>query len=165
MADGDTKPEAGGAQPSGALASGDGKTRLVARLSADYLLRSLKLIGELAEGELLTGLVNLALVQANVGHLDPTGGAYDSLESVPPDQVRRPVSVLALSASLGLPYETTRRHVAKMVETGECLRVKGGVVVPAAAVADPRRSEMLEQNLINLKRLYRNLRAAGVSLD
>jgi hypothetical protein len=141
------------------------KTRLVARLTADYLLRSLKMIGELAEGELLTGLVNLALVQANVGHLDPAGSAFDSLDSIPPDEVRRPVSVLSISASLGLPYETTRRHVAKMVETGQCLRVKGGVVSPTAAVADPRRSEMLEQNLINLKRLYRNLRNAGVPLD
>lgn len=141
------------------------KTRLVARLTADYLLRSLKMIGELAQGELLTGLVNLALVQANVGHLDPAGSAFDSLDSIPPDEVRRPVSVLSISASLGLPYETTRRHVAKMVETGQCLRVKGGVVAPTAAVADPRRSEMLEQNLVNLKRLYRNLRNAGVPLD
>ncbi len=141
------------------------KIRLVARLSADYMLRSLKMIGDLAEGELLTGLVNLALVQANVGHLDPTGSPFDGLDSVPPDEVRRPVSVLALSASLGLPYETTRRHVAKMVATGQCLRVKGGVIAPTAAVDDPRRAEMLEQNLINLKRLYRNLRAAGVALD
>ncbi|HZZ70547.1 MAG TPA: hypothetical protein VFE18_20450 [Phenylobacterium sp.] len=137
----------------------------MARLTADYLLRSLKMIGELAQGELLTGLVNLALVQANVGHLDPAGSAFDSLDSIPPDEVRRPVSVLSISASLGLPYETTRRHVAKMVATGQCLRVKGGVVAPTAAVADPRRSEMLGQNLVNLKRLYRNLRNAGVTLD
>lgn len=141
------------------------KIRLVARLSADYMLRSLKMIGELAQGELLTGLVNLALVQANVGHLDPTGSKFDSLDAIPPDEMRRPVSVLALSASLGLPYETTRRHVAKMVETGQCLRVKGGVIAPTAAVDDPRRTEMLEQNLINLRRLYRNLKAAGVALD
>jgi len=141
------------------------KIRLVARLSADYMLRSLKLIGELAQGELLTGLVNLALVQANVGHLDRMESGFNSLESIPPDEVRRPVSVLSLSASLGLPYETTRRHVAKMVATGQCLRVKGGVIAPTAAVDDPRRAEVLEQNLINLKRLYRNLKAAGVALD
>ncbi|MGZ6018041.1 MAG: hypothetical protein ACXWKO_05170 [Phenylobacterium sp.] len=141
------------------------KIRLVARLSADYMLRSLKMIGELANGELLTGLVNLALVQANVSHLDRAGSGFDSREMIPPDEVRRPVSVLALSASLGLPYETTRRHVAKMVATGQCLRVKGGVISPAAAVGDPRRAEMLEQNLVNLRRLYRNLRNAGVALD
>jgi len=123
------------------------------------------MIGELAQGELLTGLVNLALVQANVGHLDRAGSGFDSVDSIPPDEVRRPVSVLSLSASLGLPYETTRRHVAKMVETGQCLRVKGGVVAPTAAVADPRRTEMLAQNLVNLKRLYRNLKSAGVALE
>ncbi|THD61879.1 hypothetical protein [Phenylobacterium sp.] len=141
------------------------KSRLAARISADYLLRSLKMIGELANGELLTGLVNLALVQANVSHLDRVSSGFDSLDSPPPDEVRRPVSILALSANLGLPYETTRRHVAKMVETGQCVRVKGGVIAPTAAVADPRRSEMLEVNLTNLRRLYRNLRAAGISLD
>ena len=141
------------------------KIRLVARHSADYMLRSLKMIGELAEGELLTGLVNLALVQANVGHLDRMSAGFNSFDAIPPDEVRRPVSVLALSASLGLPYETTRCHVAKMVETGQCLRVKGGVIAPTAAVDDPRRTEVLEQNLINLKRLYRNLKAAGVALD
>jgi hypothetical protein len=114
----------------------------------------------------LTGLVNLALVQANVAHLDRAGSGFASLDSVPPDEVRRPVSVLALSASMGLPYETTRRHVAKMVKTGQCQRVKGGVIVPAAVVEeDTRRSEMLEQNMINLRRLYRNLRNAGVPLD
>ena len=147
-------------------AGSEDKTRLAARLSADYMLRSLKMIGELAQGELLTGLVNLALVQANVAHLDRASAGFTGLDSVPPDELRRPVSVLALSASIGLPYETTRRHVAKMVKTGQCLRVKGGVIVPAAVVEeDARRSEMLEQNMINLRRLYRNLRNAGVPLD
>ena len=68
------------------------KMRLVARLSADYMLRSLKMIGDLAHGELLTGLVNLALVQANVGHLDRMGSGFPPppnirLDSIPPDEV------------------------------------------------------------------------------
>jgi hypothetical protein len=141
------------------------KTRLAARLSADYLLRSLKMIGELADGELITGLVNMALVQANVSHLDRVASGFDGIDTPPPDEVRRPVSILALSANLGLPYETTRRHVAKMVASGQCVRVKGGIVAPTAVVADPRRSGMLEANLMNLRRLFRNLRAAGIKLD
>lgn len=155
------------AEPDDAAASPqrEDKSRLVARLSADYLLRSLKMIGELSNGELLTGLVNLALVQANVAHLDRVSSGYDSIEKAPPDEMRRPVSVLALSAMLGLPYETTRRHVAKMLKTGECVRAKGGVVVPTAIVENPRRSEMLEANLVNLRRLVRGLRSAGVDMD
>jgi hypothetical protein len=141
------------------------KSRLAARLSADYLLRSLKIVGELAEGELMTGLVNLALVQANVAHLDRVSSGYDAVDRPPPDEVRRPVSVLALSSSLGLPYETTRRHVAKMLANGQCVRRKGGVVVPAAVVDDPQRMRMLEANLVNLRRLFRGLRNAGVELD
>jgi hypothetical protein len=93
-------------------------------------LRSLKMIGELAGGELLTGLVSLARVQANVAHLDRLAGGFAGIDTAPPDELRRPVSVLALSSSLGLPYETIRRHVAKMVAAGQCVRVKGGVVAP-----------------------------------
>jgi hypothetical protein len=141
------------------------KTRLASRLAADYLLRSLKMIGDLAEGELVTGLVNLALVQANVSHLDRVASGFDGVDTPPPDEVRRPVSILSLSASLGLPYETTRRHVAKMVATGQCVRVKGGVVVPTAVIGEARRTEMLEVNLMNLRRLFRDLRNAGVILD
>ncbi|WP_372786659.1 hypothetical protein [Phenylobacterium sp.] len=141
------------------------KSRLVARLAADYLLRSLTMIGELSHGELLTGLVNLALVQANVAHLDRVSSGFDAIDKPPPDEVRRPVSVLSLSASLGLPYETTRRHVARMLATGQCVRVKGGIVVPTAIVEDARRSKMLEANLVNLRRLVRALRSAGVDMD
>lgn len=141
------------------------KSRLVARLCADYLLRSLKIVGELANGELLTGLVNLALVQANVAHLDRVSSGYDGIDKAPPDEMRRPVSVLALSAMLGLPYETTRRHVAKMLKTGQCVRAKGGIVVPTAVVEDPRRTEMLEVNVMNLRRLVRGLRSAGVDME
>jgi len=143
----------------------DDKSRLAARLSADYMLRSLKMISELANGELLTGLVNLAMAQANVAHLDRVSSGFDAIGKAPPDELRRPVSVLALSSSLGLPYETTRRHVAKMIATGQCVRAKGGVVVPTAVVQDARRNAMLEVNLVNLKRLVRALRSAGVDLD
>lgn len=141
------------------------KSRLVARLSADYLLRSLKMIGELSHGELLTGLVNLAIVQANVAHLDRVSSGFDAIDKAPPDEARRPVSVLALSSMLGLPYETTRRHVAKMLATGQCVRAKGGIMVPTAIVEDRRRSEMLEANLVNLRRLVRGLRSAGIDLE
>ena len=141
------------------------KARLAARLAADYLLRSVRMISELSGGDLLTGLVSLALVQANVAHLDREANDFNRIDTVPPDEVRRPISVLALSASLGLPYETTRRHVAKMVAAGLCVRVKGGVMIPTAIVEDRGRSGMLEANLLNLRRLVRSLRNAGINFD
>jgi hypothetical protein len=144
------------------------KSRVAGRLASDYLLRSLKMLGELADGDLLTGLVSLAIVQANVSHVDHAlgeTGAFDGLATIPPDVVRRPVSVLAVADSLGLPYETTRRHVTKLIKSGQVVRTKGGVVAPTSVLKDPRRQAMLDANIPNLRRLFRNLKAASVVLD
>lgn len=146
--------------------SGD-KARVASRLGADYLLRSLQTLAELADGELLTAVISLAIVQANIGYIDRGGAgrSFDSSHTVPPDEIRRPVSVLSLSQSLGLPYETTRRYVAKMVASGMCVRVKGGIITPAAVLDTPEHRERLRRNLANLRRLFRDLKAAGVDLD
>jgi hypothetical protein len=114
---------------------------------------------------MVTAAVSLAITQANVAHLiGKEGEAYADLDNVPPDSVRRPVSVLALSASLGLPYETTRRHVEILIRAGQCVRVKGGVITPADVVNQPLNREMLKTNLTNLRRLFRGLKAAGIDL-
>lgn len=144
-------------------AAGDG-ARAAVRLGSDYLLRSLQMLGELFDGQVLTALISLAIVQANTTHLEGSG-AYRDLEDLPPDHVRRPVSVLAIANSLGLPYETTRRHIEKMIQSGQATRVDGGVIVPRAALDSPRHRERLQANLVNLRRLVRGLAAAGLNLD
>jgi hypothetical protein len=145
----------------------DDKARVATRVGSDYVLRSIVLLSEMVDGELLSGLVWVAIVQANIGHIDRLGVGRDfqDHQSPPPDSVRRPVSVLALSAGLRLPYETTRRHVSKLVASGLCARVRGGVIVPAAVLSTDKHAELLDRNLINLRRLSRDLKAAGVRLD
>ncbi len=142
--------------------------RAAVRFGADYLLRSLHMLGELSDGELLTGLISMAIVQANIAHLTQAkdqAGAFPDVERVPPDEMRRPVSIMALANGLGLPYETTRRHVEKMVARGQCVRLKGGVVVPTAALDSDRHRAFVTANLANLRRLFRELRRAGVRLE
>src|SRR5512146_3033182 len=109
-------PEDLSAENSDASPSATDKARVASRIGADYLLRSMKMLGEMTDGDLLAALISLAIVQANVAHIDrgEAGRVFDSTQTIPPDELRRPVSVLSLSASLGLPYETTRRHVARM---------------------------------------------------
>ena len=143
------------------------RARVATRASADYVLRSMQLLGEMVSGEFLTGLIWLAIVQANIGHIDQAGQGrrFQDGQSPPPDELRRPVSVLALSASLGLPYETMRRHVAKLVASELCVRVKGGVLVPSGVLSSAKHGELMDRNLINLRRLSRGLMAAGVKLD
>ena len=142
--------------------------RIATRLSVDYVLRSVRLISEHAGGDLMTGLVLRAVVAANAGYLDhdpKTFGLYASIDDPPPDEVRRPVSVLAVAGSLGLPYETVRRYVTKLVRMGLCIRVKGGIIAPTGRMFRPMDGESMLANVANLRRLCKSLKRAGFSFD
>ncbi len=141
--------------------------RLVGRLSGDYILRSLLLIASLQGGDIVAAIIAQAIGAANIGHLEQTGeGAqFAGMGETPPDAVRRPISVLALAGTLGLPFETTRRYVNKLAAAGVVERVKGGVIVPSRAIADDRVQEVVAANLVNVRRFFRSLKKAGVPLD
>jgi hypothetical protein len=143
------------------------KFRLSIRLSSEYFLRSIQLLVEFSGGDLVTALVFLAIVSANVSHLNVDGpdAPHADSDDVPPDEVRKPISVLALAGSLKLPYETTRRHVAKLLQSGQCERVSGGLIVPARVLLSARHTEVMGANLTNLRRLFRALNKAGVDLS
>ncbi len=142
--------------------------RIVARLSVEYVLRSTKLLSELTGGDLMAGLVLHVIISGNVNHIDndpKTFGRYASLDDVAPDEARRPISVLAVAGSLGLPYETTRRCVSKLIKDGLVIRVKGGVVAPSAVMEDPRDNQAILTNMANVRRFCRALKRAGVKID
>jgi hypothetical protein len=147
---------------------GADKLRISVRLSTEYILRSVQLLVGFVEGDLVTTLVFLAIVSANVSHLNvegPDGPPHADADDAPPDEARKPVSVLALAGSLNLPYETTRRHVAKLLKSGQCERVTGGLIVPARVLFSERHTEAMRANLTNLRRLFRALNRAGVDLS
>lgn len=147
---------------------GSDKFRLSVRLATEYFLRSMQLLVDYVDGDLVTALVFLAIISANVSHLNadgPDGAPHADTDDVPPDAVRKPVSVLALAGSLNLPYETTRRHVAKLLQSGQCERVTGGLIVPARVLLGARHTEVMANNLTNLRRLFRALNKAGVDLS
>jgi len=53
------------------------------------------------------------------------------------DSDRRPVSMMAISNSRRLPYETVRRHSSRLVERGLWVRAdRNGLIVPVAALRD-----------------------------
>jgi DNA-binding transcriptional ArsR family regulator len=142
--------------------------RVAARLSTLYFLRSAKMISDLAGGDLIEALIMHGIMAGNFGHIDqgPNNTAqFTSLEDVPPDDVRRPISVLAVAGSLGMPYETVRRHVKRLVKAGRCVRVKGGVIAPVARLQRPETDAAILNNMANLRRLYRALKRAGVEFD
>ena len=142
--------------------------RAAVRLSDEYFLRALRIIAELTGADMVTAIVFRAVVAGNIGYLEgqeSEAALYADLDTVPPDHLRRPVSILSVSGTLGLPYETTRRHVRKLIASGFCRMERGGVIAPAERLVGPAEEAAILANLANLRRLFRGLKRAGVDLE
>lgn len=143
------------------------RDRLALRISTEYMLRSIDLMTRVVGGDLVKGLIFVAVVQANTQHIvqdETLSQTWSEAEDKVPDENRRPVSVHALSVSLGIPYETTRRYVNKLLTDGYCIRVRRGLVVPSEVLAREDMVTALRRNYANLQRLVSTLRRAGVEL-
>lgn len=124
--------------------------RALMRLTDAFVLRSIDAVRDAQNGEPIKILLWTAIWTANVRHLinSPASSEYGRLDSPPPDEVRKPISVLALSNSLNIPYETVRRHAAALVASGFCLRVdRKGLIVPSSKFSDPGMIEFARKML------------------
>lgn len=95
------------------------------------LLDAMKALRDFFDGDLMSGLVFTAIRAANVKHI--TNKAPAANRGILPDSDRRPVSMMAISNSMKLPYETIRRHAGKLIKQGKCVRVgRQGLIAPAS---------------------------------
>ena len=136
--------------------------RVVARLSAQYLLRICQLIVEVY-GDIRYGLVVQTILVANTAHLDVRSGEgrrYAGIEETPPDEVRRPVSIARVADSLGLPFETVRRHVQRLIGAGVCIRTEGGLIVPRTVQERPAAVRGVITNVGYVRKFVRDLHDA-----
>jgi len=141
------------------------RDRLALRASTAYILRSVDLMSRVVGGDILTGVIFTAIVNANIRHLRPAdlvAQTYSELADPAPDEIRRPISVHALALELAVPYETTRRHVNRLIADGFCRRSDNGVVVPTEVLAREAIGTVLRKNYDNLRRLLGDLRDGGV---
>ena len=139
--------------------------RLVARLSSDYLLRMAEPL-TLYVGDMLTALIVLDLVQANTEHLSDTEGGSDdsdwSAEAFVPDSLRKPVRAVDLAKRLGVPQETIRRHLLRLLKDDRCERTEAGYIVPARVLAREPVVRFAQDNQSHLHRLFASLADFGV---
>jgi hypothetical protein len=133
------------------------------------MLRNVEVLSEAADGDLMGGLIFSAILQANVRPIanDPKlGKTYGQLDTIPPDEMRWPVSVNALAESLKIPYETTRRHVNKLIKEGFCVKVANrGVIVPASVVAQERMIKAAFQQYSHLMHFLGQLKEIGLTVE
>lgn len=139
--------------------------RLVIRLSSDYLLRLAEPVSQ-HMGDIVTGLILMAVIHANTEHLadseagDPDGAWAPS--GFVPDPMRRPVRAAALSQRLGIPQETVRRHLKRLIEADQCERREDGYMAPARILARAPFVQYMLDNQSHLHRLFSGLADFGV---
>lgn len=108
---------------------------VIAVAATGLLLTGLRSIRTYWGDDLVKGLVYTAIWPANVKHVTNTAPA--GLRAVLPDSDRQPVSVLAISRSLRLPYETIRRHADALLQAGIYVRMgRDGLVVPTSFIEE-----------------------------
>ena len=134
---------------------------VVVAASIRVLLAAMKVLRDFFDGDLMTGLVFTAIRAANVKHI--TNTAPGANRDILPDSDRRPVSMMAISNSMMLPYETIRRHTGKLMKQGKCVRVgRNGLMVPAAAF---RKMTLESGTVVQLVLDYMDdLRASGIKV-
>jgi hypothetical protein len=142
------------------------QARAVSRICGGYMMRCLLSAAQVTGGDIMLAVIYSAIIQANVQPLndDPALSArYAGIDAPPPDEVRRPISVHALAASLAMPYETTRRAVERLIAMGKVRRVsRTGVISTADGVNSDENRRALEQNLVDVARMLTQLRRHGI---
>lgn len=149
--------------PTVGLAAAQAPIRATARLASDYVLRVIEALLQ-SIGDLAEGFVVLAIFCANVEGLSDDVRGADGVQArdFVDDGLRRPIRINALAERVGLPPETTRRHVMSLVNRGFVRRLPSGFVVPADALAGGQLIQFMVDNLTNLHRMFAGLAQLGV---
>lgn len=118
--------------------------RYIASQSFDLMLRIMSMMSNLFDGDPTSALVFISILRGNVQHLNVSNAPRKDAEGgIYPDTLRRPVSIQSVSLSLGVPYETARRHIHKLVSAGYVERRGArGFVVPERVPSSPEMTKI-----------------------
>jgi hypothetical protein len=125
---------------------------IAARLAGEFFIRGVEICARAHGGDLLRGIIFTAIAVANGEAAPATGGG------------RRPVSVMSIAHSIGVPYETTRRYVNLLVADGLCVREgRRGVVIPDHALVSPAMNAAYRESFASFNRLAAALKRINYS--
>lgn len=130
--------------------------------SARYLLRAQAASTDASGGDVTAAVIMIAVMDANVRHLDRIApGRYIHYEDPPPDELRRPVTAVAAAERLRLPRETVRRRLDLLSKAGRCVRRTGGYFVPLEVISNDEHLASAQANLAAIARLRRDIEAVA----
>lgn len=141
--------------------------RKIARLTAEYIVSMVGLLTQASGMDPTDILILNAVSAANVAHLldDPEKvDAYWSRGLTIPFDIRRPVTSLAISESLGLPRETCRRRISGLVEKGLLERRPTGLIAIQERADPEQMAAMFAANAQLFRKMVRKLRKHGVEV-
>jgi hypothetical protein len=137
--------------------------RVAGRLANGFTLELVKLGGH--RRDVIDALLRATITHANQAHIirDPVlQRRFATLDEDVPDDLRRPATIHAMAASLRMPFETARRRVGGLVETGVCQPAGKGVIVPHAVTDSPPYRAAVAFQFERLRVLYARLRGVGL---
>jgi len=145
----------------------DDRRAFLTSSATSFLLRLMEVNVPVFKGDLTMVAVWTALVCESlraVTYNKELTWKYGGADTPIPDELRRPVSAAAVAQSLGMPSETTRRHLARLVERQLCMRVSHtGYMVPYAIVSTDRISQIASLTALRLYQSISELNRAGLS--
>jgi DNA-binding Lrp family transcriptional regulator len=128
------------------------------------VLRAFQLLTDVF-GDVRAGLLAQTIHTANTAHLDPrtaAGRRFAGPDGLLPDELRKPISIARLAEATGLPLESTRRIVHRLIDDGYCVRAESGVIIPASSLRRPGHAQMVIANLGYVRKFVRDLYAVGL---
>lgn len=127
---------------------------IAVRLAGEFFVRGVEIVARAHGGDLLRGIIFTAIAVANGEALPASGGG-----------ARRPVSVMSIAHSIGVPYETTRRYVNMLVADGMCVRDgRRGVVIPDHALLSDEMVVAYRESYASFNRLVTALKRTNNAL-
>lgn len=129
--------------------------RLIAELETTMVAAGIRALN----GDLDRAIIFMVVARASE-MLSPHGAGHASGEG----RGAKAISINALAASLGRPFETMRRHIHALCAMGLCARGPAGVSVPQAVHDRPEIVALFRSNHDALVRMIEDLRSYGVSL-
>lgn len=133
-----------------------------AGLASGFCLDCARLLTELLDEDVVPTVLVLGILSANVS-ADTRAAIAAPDGALPYDAIdRRAVSIYRLARNLSLPYETARRHVARLIEKGVCVRVGDGLTIAPGILPGPRSLVCVEEVWRLASQLREDLLAMGL---
>ena len=139
-------------------------SRLIAHFVAEFILRSAEGISEVFEHDYEAAILFLMISNRNSEKAmnDPKlREQYASYKTTIPPEHSLLVSRMALARATGLPRETVRRKVTKLIEKGWIIELPGGLRARPDLNRHADYVRTLEPQAQNLRRLFTMLLSSG----